>query len=46
MVEFFITSILAVGLMADALIPAINSRIDVAAPYVDQGVDAVKSIVK
>ncbi len=46
MVEFFITSILAVGLMADALIPAINSGIDVAAPYVDQSVDAVKSIVK
>ena len=46
MVEFFITTILAVGLMADALIPAINSGIDVAAPYVDLGVDAVKSIVK
>tara|TARA_Y100000401_G_C8288407_1_gene207321 strand:+ start:455 stop:595 length:141 start_codon:yes stop_codon:yes gene_type:complete len=46
MVEFFITSILVVGLMADALIPAINSGIDVAAPYVDQGVDAVKSIIK
>tara|TARA_R100000234_G_scaffold117759_1_gene96807 strand:- start:362 stop:502 length:141 start_codon:yes stop_codon:yes gene_type:complete len=46
MVEFFITSILAVGLMSDALIPAINSGIDVAAPYVDQGVDAVKSIIK
>ena len=46
MVEFFITSILVVGLMADALIPAINSGIDMAAPYVDQGVDAVKSIIK
>ena len=46
MVEFFVVSIIAVGGMVEAIVPTVSSGIDMAAPYVDQGIDAVKSIIK
>lgn len=46
MVEFFVVSIIAVGVVTEAVFPVISSSIDMAAPYVDQGIDAVKGIIK
>ena len=46
MVEFFVVSIIAVGVVTEAVFPAISSGIDMAGPYVDQGIDAVKGIIK